>query len=147
MAINLDGRQFTGESEGTGEEYLNHAIALQRDATAVYIVDAEISGTSLLYGPRAGIAIERLRARHGPVIESHTLREYNLRSPRVNRTALFHQAGGTAFPWRSHHLPRWRSGRASRFLRGGLEVDAESGSSGGLRAARPFPARLRSTQK
>jgi succinate dehydrogenase/fumarate reductase flavoprotein subunit len=75
VAINLDGRRFTDESAGTGEERLNQAVVLQRDATAIYIVDAEIADAPLQYGQRARISIERVRSRGGPAIERQTLEE------------------------------------------------------------------------
>jgi succinate dehydrogenase/fumarate reductase flavoprotein subunit len=75
IAINLDGRRFTDESAGTGEEHLNQAIASQRDATAIYIVDATIAETPLRHGPLARIAMGLVRARGGPVIESQSLEE------------------------------------------------------------------------
>ncbi len=75
VAINLDGRRFTDESAGTGEERLNLAVASQRDATAIYIVDAEIADAPLQYGQRARISIERVRRHGGPVIEHQTLEE------------------------------------------------------------------------
>jgi succinate dehydrogenase/fumarate reductase flavoprotein subunit len=74
VAINLDGRRFTDESAGTGEEYVTQAMALQRDATAIYIIDAEIAQAPTRHGlPR--VFIERLRSRGGPVIEHQTLEE------------------------------------------------------------------------
>ncbi|HJN88177.1 MAG: FAD-binding protein [Dehalococcoidia bacterium] len=75
VAINLDGRRFTDESAGTGEERLNHAIALQRDATAVYVVDAEIADAPLQYGQRARVSLERVRRAGGPVMEHKSLEE------------------------------------------------------------------------
>jgi succinate dehydrogenase/fumarate reductase flavoprotein subunit len=74
VAINLDGRRFADESGGTGEEHLAQAMALQRDATAVYITDAEIAELPLRQG-LARTFIERLRNRGGPVIERQTLEE------------------------------------------------------------------------
>ncbi len=74
VAINLDGLRFADESGGTGEEHLAQAMALQRDATAVYITDAEIAEIPLRQGlPRT--FTERLRKRGGPVIERQTLEE------------------------------------------------------------------------
>lgn len=40
VALNLDGERFADETEGTGEEVLNQALARQRDGRAVYIVDS-----------------------------------------------------------------------------------------------------------
>ncbi len=75
VAINLDGCRFTDESAGTGEENLNQAIASQRDATAIYIVDEEISEKPLQYGLLARVSIERLRAHRGLAVESETLED------------------------------------------------------------------------
>jgi succinate dehydrogenase/fumarate reductase flavoprotein subunit len=75
VAINLDGRRFTDESAGTGEERLNQAVAMQRDATAIYIVDADIADAPLQYGQRARISLERARRRGGPVLEHQSLEE------------------------------------------------------------------------
>ena len=74
VAINLDGRRFTDESGGTGEEHVTQAMALQRDATAVYIIDAEVAETPSRHGPPR-IIIEQLRSRGGSVIELQTLQE------------------------------------------------------------------------
>ncbi len=75
VAINLDGRRFTDESAGTGEEHLNQAIARQREATAVYIVDAEIADMSYFGSVKPTVVIQRVRERNGPVIERGTLEE------------------------------------------------------------------------
>jgi succinate dehydrogenase/fumarate reductase flavoprotein subunit len=75
VALNLDGERFTDESAGTGEEHLNQQIALQRDAAAVYIVDATRIDESYYGSPTARSRIERLRARGGTLAESATLEE------------------------------------------------------------------------
>jgi succinate dehydrogenase/fumarate reductase flavoprotein subunit len=72
VAINLDGRRFTDESGGTGEEHLNQRIAQQREATAVYIVDANSAEIGEGFA-LASVQIERLRGRDGPVVQSDTL--------------------------------------------------------------------------
>jgi succinate dehydrogenase/fumarate reductase flavoprotein subunit len=75
VAINLDGRRFIDESAGTRDVHLNQAIAMQREATAVYIVDAEIADMSYFGYMKPAIAIQRVRERNGPVIERDTLEE------------------------------------------------------------------------
>lgn len=75
VAINLDGRRFVDESGGTGEECITQAAAQQREATAIYIIDAQIAETPF---PRYGlprIIIDRVRQYGGTVIERQTLTE------------------------------------------------------------------------
>lgn len=73
VALNLEGRRFTDESAGTGEEHLNHAVASQREATAAFIVDAKSAEASYYGGPIARVRIEQLGDRDGPVVESESL--------------------------------------------------------------------------
>jgi succinate dehydrogenase/fumarate reductase flavoprotein subunit len=73
VALNLDGRRFTDESAGTGEEHLNHAVASQREATAAYVVDAESAEASYYGSPIASVRIEQLVGRDGPVARSESL--------------------------------------------------------------------------
>lgn len=75
VAINLDGKRFTDESQGTGEEDLNFHIAQQRHATAIYIVDAKIANMEWPDSPPARAAIGRARSAGGPVLEAETLQE------------------------------------------------------------------------
>lgn len=73
VALNLDSARFADESAGTGEETLNLAIASQRDATAVYVLDAAIAEVSHHGGALPRVTIERARARGAPVIERDSL--------------------------------------------------------------------------
>jgi len=146
VAINLDGHRFVDESAGTGEECLNQAMASQRDATAIYIVDGETAEAPLQYGPPARIQIERLRSRGGPAIESETLEElctaledWGVNGPRAmlslneyNNALRQGQAGQLVPPRRGNLFPlakppfiavAVRSGVT--FTSGGLEVDAD----------------------
>ena len=75
VAINLDGKRFTDESQGTGEEDLNFHIAQQREATAIYIVDAKLANMEWKDNPPARVAIGRARSAGGPVFEADTLEE------------------------------------------------------------------------
>lgn len=75
VAINLDGCRFVDESGGTGEECITQAAARQREATAFYIIDAQIADTPF---PRYGlprIIIDRARQYGATVIERQTLAE------------------------------------------------------------------------
>ncbi|TYL72344.1 FAD-binding protein [Bradyrhizobium cytisi] len=75
VALNLEGQRFVDESEGTGEEALNLALAAQPNATGIYVVDASIaSGTGHnAYPPK--VAIDRARNAGGPVVSADTLEE------------------------------------------------------------------------
>jgi succinate dehydrogenase/fumarate reductase flavoprotein subunit len=75
VALNREGRRFTDESAGTGEENLNFHIAQQTRATAVYIVDAAIAQMSSPDNPPPFVAISRARKAGGPVVEADTLEE------------------------------------------------------------------------
>jgi hypothetical protein len=81
VALNLDGRRFTDESAGSGEEWLNQEIAQQEQATAVYVIDsaiAEIPPISLEF-PLTRVVVERARDLGGPVVTADTLEELSLR--------------------------------------------------------------------
>ncbi|GEM_PF-370113 len=145
VAINLDGRRFTDESAGTGEEYVTQAMALQRDATAVYIIDAEVAETSTRHGlPR--VFIERLRSRGGPVIEHQTLedlcealdswgvagaralltlREYNQALADGHPDQLDPPRRGNHFPIMKPPFTAVLVRPGITFTHGGLEVDTE----------------------
>jgi succinate dehydrogenase/fumarate reductase flavoprotein subunit len=73
VALNLHGKRFVDESAGTGEEALNLAVAMQPNATAIYIVDAAIANTPGPLDILPRVAIERARESGGPVIEAPTL--------------------------------------------------------------------------
>lgn len=75
VAINLDGKRFTDETAGTGEEDLNFWIARQKEATAIYVVDATMANMEWPDNPPARAAIGRARSAGGPVIEADTLEE------------------------------------------------------------------------
>lgn len=73
VALNLEGRRFTDESAGTGEEWLNSQIARQREATAVYVFDAATAGREYEGGALARVVVERARSAGGPVAQADTL--------------------------------------------------------------------------
>ncbi|MDA9504428.1 hypothetical protein XI09_06620 [Bradyrhizobium sp. CCBAU 11386] len=113
VALNLEGRRFADESEGTGEEALNLAMATQPNATGIYIVDAFIANGA---GPNAyppQIAIDRARNAGGPVLCADTLEELAaklsdwsvpsgvaLASLREYNAAIREGRGSTLFPSR-----------------------------------------------
>lgn len=81
VALNLDGRRFTDESAGTGEEWLNQEIAQQDQATAAYVIDsaiAEIPPQSLEF-PLTRVVVDRARDLGGPVVVADSLEELCLR--------------------------------------------------------------------
>ena len=145
VCINLDGRRFADESGGTGEEHLTQAMALQRDATAVYITDAGIAEIPLRQGlPRT--FTERLRNRGGPVIERQTLEElceamesWGVAGARALLTLReFNQALAQGYPEQldpprqGNHFPIMKPPFTAvlvrpgiTFTHGGLEVDTE----------------------
>ncbi|CCG04291.1 FAD-dependent oxidoreductase [Blastococcus saxobsidens] len=73
VALNLEGRRFVDESAGTGEEYLNQAVARQPGATAVYLVDRAIAEMSLHGANPPRPAIDRAVGSGGPVLRADTL--------------------------------------------------------------------------
>ena len=75
VALNADGQRFVDESTGTGEESLNQAIAGQRDATAVYVVDAAIAERSYYGAAVPRVSIERALDCGGPVAQAGSLEE------------------------------------------------------------------------
>jgi succinate dehydrogenase/fumarate reductase flavoprotein subunit len=75
VALNLQGRRFTDESAGTGEEWLNSQVARQTDATAAYVFDAVTGEREYEGGALARVVFERARAAGGPVAQADTLEE------------------------------------------------------------------------
>jgi succinate dehydrogenase/fumarate reductase flavoprotein subunit len=73
VALNLDGRRFTDESAGTGEEWLNAQIARQPQATAAYVFDAATADREYEGGALARVVLERAREAGGPVAHADTL--------------------------------------------------------------------------
>lgn len=73
VALDLNGRRFVDESQGTGEEHLNYHLAGQPHATGIYVIDAAIGEQSYDGGPLPRVALARARQAGGPVIEAHTL--------------------------------------------------------------------------
>lgn len=103
VALNLDGRRFADESEGTGEETLNIAVSRQRQATAVYVFDAATADRAYDAGPLARVIVERAKRVGGPVVHAETLgeladsmRPWGLPAGEVLRTLLdFNAAMGS----------------------------------------------------
>jgi hypothetical protein len=73
VALNLQGRRFTDESAGTGEEWLNSQIARQPQATAVYVFDAAVAEREYEGGALARVVLQRAREAGGPVAHADTL--------------------------------------------------------------------------
>jgi succinate dehydrogenase/fumarate reductase flavoprotein subunit len=73
VAINLDGKRFTDETQGTGEEDLNFCIAQQREATAIYVVDSHIANMEWKDNAPGRVAIGRAKSAGGPVLEADSL--------------------------------------------------------------------------
>lgn len=73
VALNLDGRRFTDESAGTGEEWINSQIARQRGAAAAYVFDAATAEREYEGGALARVVLERAHAAGGPVAHAPTL--------------------------------------------------------------------------
>jgi succinate dehydrogenase/fumarate reductase flavoprotein subunit len=146
VAINLDGRRFVDESAGTGEEHIAQAAAVQREATAIYIIDAQIAESPF---PRYGlprIIIDRVRQYGGTVIERQTLAElcealkdWGVNGDRALRTLQAYNQGLAEGqpdrldpPRRGHRLPLTTPPFTAvpirpgiTFTHGGLEVDMQ----------------------
>lgn len=75
LALDLNGRRFADESAGTGEEDINFRIGQCPQATAVYIVDAEMAEMESPNNPPPRAAIGRARQYGGPVIDADSLEE------------------------------------------------------------------------
>jgi succinate dehydrogenase/fumarate reductase flavoprotein subunit len=146
VAINLDGRRFVDESAGTGEEHIAQAAAVQREATAIYIIDAQIAATPF---PRYGlprIIIDRVHQYGGAVIERQTLaalcealKDWGVHGDRAlltlqayNQVLAEGQPDRLDPPRREHRLPLTTPPFTAvpirpgiTFTHGGLEVDME----------------------
>lgn len=75
IAINLHGKRFTDETQGTGEENLNFWMAQQPEATAVLVVDQTIANMEWPDNAPARAAIGRARSAGGPVLDAESLEE------------------------------------------------------------------------
>ncbi|MFA7667416.1 MAG: FAD-dependent oxidoreductase, partial [Burkholderiaceae bacterium] len=75
LALDLNGRRFADESAGTGEEDINFRIGQCPQATAVYVVDAEMADMESPNNPPPRAAIGRARQYGGRVIEAASLEE------------------------------------------------------------------------
>ena len=73
VALNLEGRRFTDESAGTGEEWINSQIARQPQATAAYVFDAVTAEREYEGGALARVVLDRARHAGGPVAHADTL--------------------------------------------------------------------------
>jgi succinate dehydrogenase/fumarate reductase flavoprotein subunit len=73
VVLNLQGRRFTDESAGTGDEWLNSQIARQPRATAACVFDAATAERPFDAGPLARVVTERARQAGGPVAQADTL--------------------------------------------------------------------------
>lgn len=73
VALNLDGKRFTDETQGTGEEDLNFHIAQQREATAIYVVDSHTANMEWKDNAPGRAAIGRAKSAGGPVLEADSL--------------------------------------------------------------------------
>ena len=146
VALNLDGSRFTDESAGSGEEVLNQAVARQRDATAFYILDAELMEMTPPQGAAPRLTIERVHSHGGTVIQGDTLEdlcrqltEHGVHGTRALSTlqefnaAILEERAEELFPERrKSRFPLVRPPftaipvRAGiTFSNGGLEVDTE----------------------
>jgi succinate dehydrogenase/fumarate reductase flavoprotein subunit len=118
VALNLDGRRFADESDGTGEETLNIAIAHEREATAAYVFDAATAERPYDAGPLARVVVERAERAGGPVVHASTLEEladamraWGLPAGQVLRTLQEFNAAMRA----EHDVPLQPPRRAQRF--------------------------------
>lgn len=76
VAVNMRGERFADESEGTGEEVLNQALARQPGGRAFYIVDEAVATLARDPGkPVTRVVIDRARAHGGPVLTAPSLEE------------------------------------------------------------------------
>ena len=96
VAINLEGKRFTDETQGTGEEDLNFWIARQPQATAIYVVDDTMANMEWPDNPPGRAAIGRARSAGGPVLEANSLEELAQRLgewgvPSAQALATFHE--------------------------------------------------------
>lgn len=73
VALNLQGRRFTDESAGTGEEWLNSQVAREPQATAAYVFDARVAEREYEGGALARVVLERARAAGGSVAQADSL--------------------------------------------------------------------------
>lgn len=73
VVLNLEGRRFTDESAGTGEEWLNTRIARQPQATAACVFDAATAERAVEGAPLARVVMDRARAAGGLVAQADTL--------------------------------------------------------------------------
>ncbi|HZU75354.1 MAG TPA: FAD-dependent oxidoreductase [Dehalococcoidia bacterium] len=169
VALNLEGRRFVDESAGTGEESLNQAVARQTGATAAYVVDDVIAGTSYQGAAVPRAAIARVLERGGPVVEAGSLEElcdglagwgfhaanaletlhgYNAAVTQADTVGLFPPRGGNRYPLATPPFSAVLVRAAITFTCGGLDVDQEmrvlhrSASSSVLPLAIAEPAEL-----
>jgi succinate dehydrogenase/fumarate reductase flavoprotein subunit len=76
VAVNLRGERFADESEGTGEEVLNQALARQPGGRGFYIVDEAVAALARHPGkPVTRVVIDRARSHGGPVVSAGSLEE------------------------------------------------------------------------
>lgn len=74
VALNLAGRRFADESEGTGEEVLNQRLARQPEGRGFYLIDHALAATARTPGKAVtGVVLDRTRARGGTVLTADTL--------------------------------------------------------------------------
>ena len=75
VALNLDGRRFADESDGSGEELLNFELAQQRQGRGFYVIDGEtldihpLAGSELL----TRTIIERAKSAGADVIRAESI--------------------------------------------------------------------------
>ncbi|MFC0534035.1 FAD-dependent oxidoreductase [Phytohabitans kaempferiae] len=72
-AVGLDGRRFTDESAGTGEESLNEALARRPGGRGYYLGDARVLATDALPGRLATRTIVERAAAKGAAVTAPTL--------------------------------------------------------------------------
>jgi succinate dehydrogenase/fumarate reductase flavoprotein subunit len=76
VALDLTGRRFTDESEGTGEEVLCQRLARRPEGRGWYVLDGALASMARTPGKAVtGVVVERARTHHGTVIVADTLPE------------------------------------------------------------------------